>query len=289
MNSTHQHASQQRAARRHKRAQVIKWTVYSLLLVNFFYYAWQEAYIAANVLTERAGLLDWTREFATTIDELGWFGLLIAFELETYALSDETAAKPRVKWSLHAARLVCYVMLAHTVMARIATVQDFEAVTLAENVTSLCQVADQGITYDFNYHYTEITSVNCTEISDEDRYYFIEEAVITDETGYRHYHNLVYVDLNDAVVWILVVWAIELAVWLQNRNITGGRLMLVTQGAKILYAVLWSHAIWWVWIGYWVWGWDQTLWIAGFWAIERNLSEWREDIRKGSQLAGKTA
>ena len=34
-------------------------------------------------------------------------------------------------------------------------------------------------------------------------------------------------------MWLLVVWAIELAVWLQNREITGGALMVVSQAAKV--------------------------------------------------------
>jgi uncharacterized membrane protein YphA (DoxX/SURF4 family) len=81
-------------------------------------------------------------------------------------------------------------------------------------------------------------------------------------------------------MWLLVVWAIELSVWLQNRDITGGILMVVSHAARVGYAVLLANAAFWAWTGHWVWGWDQFLWIAGFWAIERNLSEWREEIRE---------
>jgi hypothetical protein len=31
-------------------------------------------------------------------------------------------------------------------------------------------------------------------------------------------------------------------------------------------------------MGHWLWAWDQTLWICGFWAIEYNMREWREEI-----------
>ncbi len=77
-----------------------------------------------------------------------------------------------------------------------------------------------------------------------------------------------------------MVWAIELAVWLQNRDIAGGRLMLVTKVARVFYAVLYVHAAFWAYTDHWVYAWDQFLWIAGFWAIEKNLSEWREEIRE---------
>ena len=56
--------------------------------------------------------------------------------------------------------------------------------------------------------------------------------------------------------------------------------MTVTFAAKVLYLVLWADAAWWAYTGHWVWAWDQSLWIAGFWAIEKNLSEWREEIRE---------
>ena len=219
--------------------------MYSLLLLNWAYYAVEEFYIASHVLREGGTFLQWTQEFATTIDEFAWFGLLFAFELETYAL-DESLEKRWVKWSVHGLRLVCYVFLAHTVYARVASMTDVNAAQVAPEITSLCQVAGQEISFVKNYDYEIVT--------------------------------------KDAIMWLLVVWAIELTVWLQNRNITGGVLMLASYSARLGYLVLMGHAVFWAWSGHWVWAWDQFLWIAGFWAIENNLSEWREDLRDGLQV-----
>jgi hypothetical protein len=263
--------------------QIIKWTVYCLLLINWGYYFIEEIYISSHTLRQGGTFLQWTEEFATTIDELGWFGLLFMFELETYALSDETLAKKRVVWSLHGVRLLCYIMLAHTVLARVITVNDFLDVEQATGVTSLCQVADQDISFGENYRYTVIDQDNCSELSQDDTFYYLDPSVITDTDGHQLERKHVLVDLNDAVTWLLVVWAIELAVWLQNREITGGRMMVVTHTAKVFYAVLFGHAIFWAYVGHWVYGWDQFLWIAGFWAIEMNLSDWREEIREDEQ------
>lgn len=262
------------------RGQVIKWTVYGLLVVNFGYYFVEELYIASHTLRDGGSFLDWTRELATTIDEIGWLGLLLLFEMETYALPDETLEKKRVAWTIHGLRLLCYMMLAHTVFARVSTVQDIEAVELAQEVSSLCEVADQDISFGYNYRYTVIERSNCRDLAQDGRFYFLDSSVVTDTEGYELERKHVWVDLNDAVVWLLVVWAIELAVWLQNRDIAGGRLMTVTFAAKVLYLVLWADAAWWAYTGHWVWAWDQSLWIAGFWAIEKNLSEWREEIRE---------
>jgi hypothetical protein len=280
LTAAHYHGGHPPAGRRLDWGQVIKWTVYGLLLINFFYYFFEEMYIASHTLRQGGTLLQWMEELATSIDELGWFGLLFMFEMETYTLSDATLERRSVRWSIHGIRLVCYIMLAHTVFARITTVSGFEAVEQATEVTNLCQVADREISFGENYRYTIVDQSNCTVLSRDNTFFYLDPSVITDTDGYNLERKHVWVDLNDAVVWLLVVWAIELAVWLQNRDITGGRLMLATHAAKVFYAVLFMHAGWWAFTGHWVYSWDQFLWIAGFWAIEMNLSEWREEIRE---------
>jgi hypothetical protein len=248
--------------------------------VNFGYYLVEELYIASHTLRQGGTFLDWTRELATSIDLLGWFGLLFMFEMETYSLSEETLEKKTVRWSLHTVRLVCYILLAHTVYARVTTLNDFHQVVQATEVTNLCQVADQEISFGENYRYTIIDQSNCSELSEDSEFFYLEPSVITDSEGHRLEKKHLVVDLIDAVTWLLVVWAIELAVWLQNRGIAGGRLMLITHAAKVFYFVLFLHAGFWVYTGHWLYAWDQFLWIAGFWVIEKNLSEWREEIRE---------
>jgi hypothetical protein len=259
------------------KGQLIKWTVYSLLIVNWGYYFFEELYISSHVLRQGGTFLEWTEEFATTIDNFAWFGLLFMFELETYVL-DESMEKRSVRWSVHGMRLVCYVFLAHTVYARVNSMVDVFVVQPSHEITSLCQLADQEISFGYNYRYEIVTSSNCETLSGDTVFYMLEPSVITDSAGFKLEKKHVYADFQDAIMWLLVVWAIELTVWLQNRNITGGTLMLVGHAARVGYIVLLAHSAFWVWAGHWVWAWDQFLWIAGFWAIEHNVSEWREEI-----------
>lgn len=261
------------------KGQLIKWTVYSLLLLNWGYYAIEEFYIASHTLRQGGTFLQWTEEFATTIDEFAWFGLLFMFELETYAL-DDSLEKPWVKWSVHGVRLLCYVFLAHTVYARINSLVDALAVQQSPEISGLCQLADQDISFGENYRYEIITAENCGSLSGDSVFYMLEPSVVTDSDGMALEKKHLWVDFSDAIMWLLVIWAIELAVWLQNRDITGGALMVVSHAAKLGYAILFAHGAFWAWTGHWLYGWDQFLWIAGFWAIEMNLSEWREEIRE---------
>ena len=261
------------------KGQLVKWTIYSLLLINWGFYAIEEIYNSSHVLRQGGTFLQWTEEFATTIDEFAWFGLLFMFELETYAL-DEALEKRWVKWSVHGMRLVCYIFLAHTVYARINSMVDVFAVEQPTEITELCQVVGQEISFEENERYEIVTAENCSSLSGDSVFYMLDPSVITDSDGLALKRKHAWVDFEDAVMWLLVVWAIELTVWLQNRDITGGVLMVFSHAARVGYVVLFAHAAFWVWTGHWVWGWDQFLWIAGFWAIEKNLSEWREEIRE---------
>lgn len=261
------------------KGQLVKWTVYSLLLLNWGYYAIEEFYIASHVLRQGGTFLMWTEEFATTIDEFAWFGLLFMLELETYSL-DDALKKRWVRWSIHGMRLVCYIFLAHTVYARVNSMVDVYVVQPSPSITRLCQVADQEISYGYNYRYEIVTSENCSTLSNDTTFYMLDPSVITDSAGFELEQQQVWIDFQDAVIWLLVIWAIELAVWLQNRDITGGALMVASHAARFGYAILLVHGAYWAWTGHWVWAWDQFLWVAGFWAIERNLSEWREEIRE---------
>ena len=177
------------------KGQILKWTVYGLLLINFGYYLVEETYIASHTLRQGGSFLQWTEELATTIDLLGWFGLLFMFELETYALSGEILKKWEVRWSIHAIRLACYILLAHTVYARINALQDFQQLVQAKGVTSLCQVADQDISFGENYRYSIIDQDNCTELSADNVFYYLDPSVITDTDGYRLEKKLVYTSI----------------------------------------------------------------------------------------------
>ena len=259
------------------KGQLIKWTIYSLLLLNWGFYAIEEMYISSHVLSQGGTFLQWTEEFATTIDEFAWFGLLFMLELETYVL-DDALEKRWVKWSVHGMRLVCYLFLAHTVYARVNSMVDVFIVEPSSTITELCQLADQDISYGNNFRYESVTPENCNALAKGSEFYLLEPTVVTDSEGFALEKKHVFVDFVDALAWLLVIWAIELAVWLQNRNVTGGALMIASHVARVGYIVLLGHAVFWAWTGHWVWGWDQFLWIAGFWAIEHNVTEWREDI-----------
>ena len=102
--------------------------------------------------------------------------------------------------------------------------------------------------------------------------YLLKKRVVTDKDGYSLEGTNLWIDLQDVLLWLLIVAAIEMKVYLQNQGITQGRMMMLARISTVFYGVLFLHAGYWISKGHWLWAWDQSLWILGFWAIENNLS-----------------
>ena len=269
----------------HKVQQVVKWIVYGLLIVNWGFYILEDWNRATHTLEPGAGFLKWTGEFATSIDESAWFVLLFMFELETYVLEDENFTGWTAK-VIHAVRLVCFLMILHTVYAFANTVGEYEATVPVDNATSLCDLTGEDLSFVFNLEYTEITEETCRDLSDANAYYWVGvDPIVSTEKGLILERKLAWGDLVEVIVWLLIIAAIELVVRLQERGVTGGRLIATANRLKLAcYLVLFALAAWWGSLSHWLYTWDTFVWIAGFAAIEMNISEWREEILEEETL-----
>ena len=265
----------------HRLQQLLKWIVYSLLIVNWGFYIAEDWARALHTLGPGSSPLDWAREFATSIDEAGWFILLFMFELETYILADEQW-KRRVARTVHLVRLACYVMILHTVYAYAVTVLEYQPTIVVENATNLCDFADTEVSYVYNLEYTEVDAENCANLSDATEFYKVgADPVVATRAGLALERRLALGDLVEATAWLIIVIAIELVVRLQEREVTGGRLISSLNRVKLFcYLLLIGLSVWWATLSHWLYTWDEFLWIAGFAAIEMNISEWRDEIEE---------
>ena len=265
----------------HKIQQIIKWIVYALLIVNWGFYIAEDWNRALHTLDSSSTVGDWAREFATSIDESAWFILLFMLELETYVLEDETF-EGWVGKAIHTARLVCFLMILHTVYAFAVTVIQYGPTVPVENATTLCDLTDDGLSYVYNLEYTELTDETCGDLSDANQFYRVgTDPVVATQDGLRLERQLAWGDLIEVIMWLVIIAAIEMVVRLQERNITEGR--AITTGNRVksfAYLVLAGLAVWWGYLSHWLYSWDTFLWIAGFAAIEMNINEWREEIEE---------
>ena len=265
--------------RLHRIQQAVKWTVYTLLLVNFGYYIAEDLIRGAHTLTAESTFFQWTSNFAVTIDEAAWFILLFMFELETYALSDE-ALKGWVSRLLHGVRLVCFVMIAHTIYAYGNAVVVLNPTVPVEDATHLCDLADLDLSYVYNLKYTDITRETCNGLSGATEFYKVgKDPVVSDMAGLNLERQLAWADVYEGIAWLLALLAIEIVVRLQDRGVTGGALMRTAQwGKNLLYLSILGVGVYWATLSHWLYLWDEILWIGGFMAIDMNLSEWRKEM-----------
>ncbi len=268
----------------HAIQQFVKWTVYSILIVNFFFYVLDDMEAAEHSLRNGGTFLQWTTTFTTTIDELAWFMLLFLFELETYALSDK-AFEGMTGPLIHGVRLVCYVFLGHTVYAYSGDILALTQEVPLAGIDNLCQLAGQEISYTYNLVYTLVDQSNCSTLSTGTLFFPVDSvSLVTDAAGIVNSIQLAWVDLIEALVWLLIVFLIEFMVRLQNRGISSGPLIRMGNIAKpALYGILVLIAAYWGVLGHWLYVWDEFIWIAGFIAIEMNVVEWRDELQVEAQ------
>jgi len=258
--------------------QTVKWTVYTLLVVNFFFYIGEDVGRAAHTLDRDASLLDWTAEFATTIEILAWLLLLFMFELETYLVEDDDWSPWKARL-VHGVRILCYLMIGHTLYAYSAAVADLQPTLPVTGIAGLCSLADAGVSYVYNLEYTVVTAANCGTLTEAGNLFWLTQGtLVTDAEGLALERALAAVDVVEISSWLVIVLLIETLVRLQNRGITGGPLIATANGVQLaLYLVLIGIAIYWASLSHWLYFWDEMLWIGGFAVIEMNLSEWRRE------------
>lgn len=256
--------------------------MYTSLAINGALYIRDDMVAVFSSLPPDANWIDYLTQIATSIDTVGWLGLIVLFELETYTVPDEKWTRIIAR-TIHLLRLACYAGIAVATFGYTAEgLENFDTGSIP-GVTGACQLADQGTMLQLNqFEYAEITRQNCAGLSDDHAFYRIaNEVSVIGESTLVDVQRLGVVDINNAVVWLLVVWLIEIEVWMQARDrFSSPMLRAVRQAKTVLYLVLIAHIGIWCFVGYWRYAWDAFLWIFGFWAIEMNLAEWEIDRLK---------
>lgn len=272
---------------RPKIAKAIKYGVYGALCINFFLYLIDDYQAYTAALPDGAPWGEVLTQFSTTIDMTAWLGLVFLFELETYALPDE-AFEGWIPAVLKGLRTICYLAIAFSAWGYYVETLDFYNVSPVETPGGVCDLADQGIWLQYNViDYVEIGSDNCSELTDGSQLWQAAgEVSVMDSWMLGHGRFLGWIDVLNAVVWLLVVFLIEVEVYLQTYDRFSSRALKAARVTKTaLYLVLIGNAIIWISNSYPLYAWDAFLWIFGFWAIELNLAEWEQDRLKELRAA----
>lgn len=266
-----------------KHQQKLKWIVYSLLIMNFGYYLFDDWRAASTTLSETSTFLEFTSAFATTFDELGWFGIIFLLEVETYWMEDEDA-HGFLYWLMQAVRLLCYVVVIHTLYAFLVAVGDLGDATVLSDIDSVCALVGQDLSFLRNLLYDPIVANNCASLSSGGEIYRLAgEPAVTDAAGYQLAVRHAWIDVIEISGWLSVSILITFVMLMQERGIYSSAWISVADRLQIvIYLIIAGTAFYWAVYEYYVYTWDILLWIGGFMAIDANLSQWRDELKEES-------
>ncbi|HEY5641780.1 MAG TPA: hypothetical protein VIS31_02805 [Woeseiaceae bacterium] len=259
--------------------QLFKYSVYAFLAFNVYLF-WREEFPAASLqFGDSIALSDLIEAYVATIDTAAWVVLLLMFELETYVLDDRHFT-PRVVWSLHGLRALCYTFILYSVYGYIANLMFVTDVQILSGIAEICSLLpgswSWAVTLD---QYEAITASNCAGLSDAGTYYsFNGMSAIVDAAGLGEIQRLAWADVINGITWVLVVVVLEIDVRLQEHGLLRGAALRTSQASKfVLYSILLLAAIYWTFEGGFVDSWDAWLWLVAFVFIELNVFEWRHE------------
>ncbi len=264
--------------------QTLKLIIYSLLILNFGYYFFDDWRAAQATLLPDATILQIMQNYATSIDELAWFVILGSLEYETYWMDDD-APQDFKYWVMQIARVICYGMLVHTLYAYSKSVVDLGQAEQMVGVAGICELAGQDLFIVRNLLYDPITAENCMSLSNGTEFYkLFNEPVVADVPGYALAVQHAWLDVMDIVCWLSISLSMTFIVMLQDRKIFQSPWITWMNRLQIVcYSALLFEAGYWVVYEFYVYTWDTLLWIGGFMAIDANLSQWRDELKDESE------
>jgi hypothetical protein len=182
-------------------------------------------------------------------------------------------------------------MIAHTIYAYAMTVISLQPTTMVENVSDLCQMTTEDVSYVYNLEYTDVNSETCGSLSTANQFYWVaDDPVVSDLAGLKLERDLAWADVIEAVVWLLILLSIEIVVRLQSRGVVNGKFITAGNAVKIfLYLILIALGVYWATLSHWLYFWDELVWIGGFAAIEMNISQWRDELIEENSEVPNTA
>jgi hypothetical protein len=185
-------------------------------------------------------------------------------------------------------RVLCYVVVSHTLYAFIVIVVDLGQATVLTDIGSLCALVGEDLSFTRNLMYELIDAGNCANLSTGGEIYrFAGEPVVSDASGYRMAVWHAWVDVIEIAGWLTISLLLIFVMTLQNKGIYASRWIRGADGLQyVVYAIIAGTALYWGIHGHYVYTWDILLWIGGFAIIDANLAGWRDELQDESEVAG---
>jgi hypothetical protein len=257
---------------------IFKYTIYTLLCCNVFFFFRQEWSAAVYTFSGAVGVNQLGEAFAATIDTASWVVLLLMFELETWVLRKHKI-EGALSWTLNGVAAVCYALILYSFWGYIVKLYVLFGYAPVE-LPDPCGLVngDVGLAVDLD-EYVALDSTNCRALANAQLYQLDVRPIFAERASVTAQLWLAWVDVFNAAAWLGVVVVLEADVWCQQRGVESARYAVFSKLSKvILYGTLLLAAAYWGFRGDFVDVWDAVLWILAFVFIEMNFFEWQEEL-----------
>ncbi|MEH6551656.1 MAG: hypothetical protein V7711_11740 [Pseudomonadales bacterium] len=265
--------------------QLFKYTVYILLSMNIYHFFVEDYAASSQTFANGISPSELINAFTATIDTLAWVVLLLLFELETYLLDDKHIT-PRVKWSLHSVRALCYVFIVYSFYGYINKYIMLHSL-LPFSIDDACTLVGTSFSYveDID-EYMPITVENCMALNNTTTVQIVGTEIISTQAHMIEAHRLSVTEVVNSANWLIIVAILEIDVYLQSKGKLFGRIAFGSKAIKVvLYSILFLAAAYWGYKGDFLDFWDAFLWLVAFIFIELNIFEWSAETREADEAA----
>ncbi len=266
-----------------------KYGIFLCLAITSSVYIAADIAAAKQMLNGTSDFMDTLSAYAISIDVVGWFILLVIFELETSSLDDELLNRGW-KWLLYAISALCYIAISYAFagyLGKLVMITNFVPALM----TDLCILNEPALTLmEALDSFVPVTEQNCSALNvalENGQIFKLDNQSIIFEIG-TYYGiggswSIAWSDFIEAILWILVMGLIQLEIVLQLRGGLSPWILNSCVKIKVVsYFLIVVVTTYYSLFGRSVDLWDSILWLLAFLFIELNISNWNEEVAEKS-------
>lgn len=257
-----------------------KYAIYALLAYNAFLFFGEDLAASAETYGDSVTWRNVIEAYSASIDTTAWVILLLLFELETAVIPDHLLKGP-LKWGLNILGALAYFFIVYSFYGycvKYGVITDLTAF----NLTDACSLIGTDFTWVVSLDdYLPFDQASCTALNGQALSQVAGTEIVGTQQALSDATHLALIDIINAGDWLIIVFLLEVEVWLQTRNKLTRKMMTVSKYTKgFFYMVLFFCAAYWGMEGSFLDFWDAFLWLVAFLFIELNIFRWHEETEE---------
>ena len=257
-----------------------KYTIYALLTYDGFLFFEGDIAASAQVFGDTVTWRNVIEAYSATFDTVAWVLLLLLFELETAIIPDHLL-KGGLKWVLKGLAGICYFFIIYSFYGYI---YKYGLVTnlMPFGIDDVCSLIGTNYTYVLTLdEYLPLDQAVCTAMNGQAIMQIAGTEIIGVEPALGDAIGLAVIDVVNAATWLIIVFLLEVEVYLQLKDKLTSRMLFAAKFIKgFFYLILLYCAIHWGVKSTFLDFWDAFIWLVAFVFIELNIFQWNAETEE---------